>query len=170
MSQVKRKFLDLNEDEIIFINQTTKSLDEVSSSYQNVKSDLNNNLSFSSKTRELNFNNPDIKVDPKTNSLIFSKKLVDDFLMTDLKCPICLGPIIKAVTASPCLHRFCSLCLQRSLRVELGSKSYHDCPSCRAKLPSRRSSKPDSTFDNLIGNSKFYYYSSIYLLNFLFYI
>jgi hypothetical protein len=49
------------------------------------------------------------------------------------------------------LHRFCSECLHRSLRMELGpSKTSHECPSCRAKLPSRRSSKKDPLYDNII--------------------
>eukprot|EP01032_Pedospumella_encystans_P009885 gene9885-11600_t len=34
--------------------------------------------------------------------------------------------------------------------MELGPKMHHECPSCRAKLASRRASKPDSKFDRLV--------------------
>jgi hypothetical protein len=34
--------------------------------------------------------------------------------------------------------------------MELGPKSHHECPSCRAKLASRRASKPDMKYDSLI--------------------
>jgi hypothetical protein len=76
--------------------------------------------------------------------------VLEDIISEDMKCPICLGPIDTTLTATTCLHRFCSECLERSLRVNLGPKDHHDCPSCRAKLASRRSSKRDSRFDELI--------------------
>ena len=44
-----------------------------------------------------------------------------------------------------CLHRFCSHCIDKALRV--GKK---ECPSCRIKVPSRRSLRPDRSFDGLI--------------------
>jgi len=70
----------------------------------------------------------------------------------EIKCSICLGILEKTWTVTACLHRFCSDCLHRSLRVQLGSqKIHHECPLCRAKLASRRSSKPDPKFDTLIG-------------------
>ena len=48
-----------------------------------------------------------------------------------------------------CLHRFCSECIQKCLRV-----GKNECPSCRIHVPSRRSLRPDPNFDALI--SKIY--------------
>ena len=45
-----------------------------------------------------------------------------------------------------CLHRFCSECIQKCLRV--GRK---ECPSCRIHVPSRRSLRYDTNFDAVIG-------------------
>ena len=52
--------------------------------------------------------------------------------------PVCLP-------SSQCLHRFCSECIQKCLRV--GRK---ECPSCRIHVPSRRSLRYDTNFDALI--------------------
>lgn len=75
-----------------------------------------------------------------------------DFLFADeIKCPICLEILDKTWTVSACLHRFCCECLHKSLRQELGSqRATHECPLCRVKLASRRSSKPDPNFDKII--------------------
>jgi hypothetical protein len=69
-----------------------------------------------------------------------------DDLNDDLSCPICLGVIRKAVTTIECLHRFCTECIEKSLR--LGQK---ECPTCRERCPSRRFLRPDPNFDALIG-------------------
>jgi hypothetical protein len=75
---------------------------------------------------------------------------IDD-LEEELRCPVCLGQIEKTWTVMSCLHRFCSECLHRALRMDLGAKkSFHECPSCRSKIASRRSSNPDTTYDLLI--------------------
>jgi len=44
-----------------------------------------------------------------------------------------------------CLHRFCTTCIDKSLRL-----SKKECPSCRVHLPSRRSLRADRNFDGLI--------------------
>lgn len=76
---------------------------------------------------------------------------VEDIIQQELKCPICLGTIHGTSTVTACLHRFCSDCLHKSLRGNLnGSKQNHDCPSCRFKLPSKRSTRPDGDFDGII--------------------
>ena len=46
-----------------------------------------------------------------------------------------------------CLHRFCSECIQKCLRV-----GKNECPSCRIHVPSRRSLRPDPNFDALIAS------------------
>ena len=53
------------------------------------------------------------------------------------------------MTTKECLHRFCSDCIITALRS--GNK---ECPTCRKKLVSKRSLRPDPNFDLLI--SKIY--------------
>lgn len=60
-------------------------------------------------------------------------------------CPICLDMLKKTMTTKECLHRFCSDCIITALRS--GNK---ECPTCRKKLVSKRSLRPDPNFDLLI--------------------
>lgn len=83
-------------------------------------------------------------------TLTIPLSVITNIIEEDMKCPICLGTIDITSSVTTCLHRFCSKCLERSLRVDLGPKGHHDCPACRAKMASRRSSKRDVRFDNLI--------------------
>jgi len=66
-------------------------------------------------------------------------------LNKDLSCPICLNIIHNTQTVMECLHRFCSGCMTKSLR--LGKK---ECPTCRIPCSSRRNLRPDPNFDALI--------------------
>jgi E3 ubiquitin-protein ligase RNF1/2 len=87
----------------------------------------------------------------KTPTLSLPRSVIEDIVAEELKCPICWGTIDHTFTVTTCLHRFCSECLQRSLRVELsGQKNSHDCPACRAKMASRRDARQDQPFDDLI--------------------
>ncbi|KAL7015870.1 hypothetical protein ACKWTF_016711 [Chironomus riparius] len=61
------------------------------------------------------------------------------------RCPICLDMLKKTMTTKECLHRFCSDCIITALRS--GNK---ECPTCRKKLVSKRSLRPDPNFDCLI--------------------
>jgi hypothetical protein len=61
-----------------------------------------------------------------------------------LSCPICLG-LMRAATATECLHRFCSECIESAIR--LGRK---ECPTCRAPIATRRALRRDDNFDNLV--------------------
>lgn len=70
-------------------------------------------------------------------------------LHNELMCPICLDMLRNTMTTKECLHRFCSECITTALRS--GNK---ECPTCRKKLVSRRSLRPDPNFDSLI--SKIY--------------
>lgn len=71
-----------------------------------------------------------------------------------LRCPICLDMLKKTMTTKECLHRFCSECIITALRS--GNK---ECPTCRKKLVSKRSLRPDPNFDYLISVScKFFYF------------
>ncbi|KAK7832760.1 hypothetical protein U0070_026956 [Myodes glareolus] len=66
-------------------------------------------------------------------------------LHSEFMCPICLDLMKKTMTTKECLHRFCADCITTALRR--GNK---ECPTCRKKLVSRRSLRPDPTFDALI--------------------
>ncbi|XP_032094587.1 E3 ubiquitin-protein ligase RING1 [Thamnophis elegans] len=70
-------------------------------------------------------------------------------LHSELMCPICLDMLKHTMTTKECLHRFCSDCIVTALRS--GNK---ECPTCRKKLVSKRSLRPDPNFDALI--SKIY--------------
>lgn len=70
-------------------------------------------------------------------------------LHSELMCPICLDMLKNTMTTKECLHRFCQDCIITALRS--GNK---ECPTCRKKLISKRSLRPDPNFDMLI--SKIY--------------
>ncbi|ESP04036.1 hypothetical protein LOTGIDRAFT_109899 [Lottia gigantea] len=70
-------------------------------------------------------------------------------LHSELMCPICLDMLKSTMTTKECLHRFCQECIITALRS--GNK---ECPTCRKKLVSKRSLRPDPNFDALI--SKIY--------------
>jgi hypothetical protein len=61
-----------------------------------------------------------------------------------LSCPVCLS-LLNEPTATECLHRFCSDCINTSLR--LGKK---ECPSCRFPISTRRALRRDHNFEALI--------------------
>ena len=62
-------------------------------------------------------------------------------LSLEFTCPICLRLMRHTMLVMECLHRFCSECIQKCLRV--GKK---ECPSCRIHIPSRRSLRLVSFF------------------------
>ena len=66
-------------------------------------------------------------------------------LHSELMCPICLDMLKTTMTTKECLHRFCQECIITALRS--GNK---ECPTCRKKLVSKRSLRPDPNFDSLI--------------------
>ncbi|XP_065901050.1 E3 ubiquitin-protein ligase RING2-A-like [Dysidea avara] len=66
-------------------------------------------------------------------------------LLSELLCPICLDLLKNTMTTKECLHRFCQECIITALRS--GNK---ECPTCRKKLISKRSLRPDPNFDALI--------------------
>lgn len=88
------------------------------------------------KPQELITDNSDIAVSPRS-------------LHSELMCPICLDMLKNTMTTKECLHRFCQECIITALRS--GNK---ECPTCRKKLISKRSLRPDPNFDMLI--SKIY--------------
>lgn len=66
-------------------------------------------------------------------------------LAAELCCPICLDLLTTTMTSKECLHRFCCECITTALMR--GNK---ECPTCRKKLISKRSLRPDPNFDALI--------------------
>lgn len=66
-------------------------------------------------------------------------------LQSELTCPICLDMLTQTMTTKECLHRFCSECIVTALRS--GNK---ECPTCRKKLVSKRSLRPDPNFDKIV--------------------
>uniref|UniRef100_A0A8V0X6H7 RING-type E3 ubiquitin transferase n=1 Tax=Gallus gallus TaxID=9031 RepID=A0A8V0X6H7_CHICK len=68
-------------------------------------------------------------------------------LHSELMCPICLDMLKNTMTTKECLHRFCSDCI-------VTRAANKECPTCRKKLVSKRSLRPDPNFDALI--SKIY--------------
>ena len=85
-------------------------------------------------------------------------------LQSELTCPICLEMLTSTMTTKECLHRFCAECITTALRsgMSLSSRQviihlhHHpcagnkECPTCRKKLVSRRSLRPDPNFDALL--------------------
>merc|ERR1719452_475124 len=53
--------------------------------------------------------------------------------------------LTSTMTTKECLHRFCAECIITALRS--GNK---ECPTCRKKLVSKRSLRPDPNFDQLV--------------------
>lgn len=88
------------------------------------------------RPQELITDNTEIAVSPRS-------------LHSELMCPICLDMLKTTMTTKECLHRFCQECIITALRS--GNK---ECPTCRKKLISKRSLRPDPNFDMLI--SKIY--------------
>ena len=67
-----------------------------------------------------------------------------DTLDRSLSCAVCLG-FLRAPMATECLHRFCSECIETSIR--LGKK---ECPSCRFPIATRRALRRDLNFEALM--------------------
>jgi hypothetical protein len=83
--------------------------------------------------------------------LSVSPDKLEDIINEELRCPICLGTIQDTSTVTTCIHRFCEECVHKSLRSNLSSsKTHQECPSCRAKLASKRSTRSDAGFDTII--------------------
>lgn len=65
-------------------------------------------------------------------------------LNVELRCPICLE-IMRDPMATPCLHRFCAVCIEKCLRI-----GKQECPSCRRPVATRRSLRKDTNFAMLV--------------------
>ena len=110
---------------------SSKTTDSESNSYINKTWELN--------IYELNRMPHDIIRD--STEIAVSPKI----LQNELMCPICLDILKNTMTTKECLHRFCHDCIITALRA--GNK---ECPTCRKKLVSKRSLRPDPNFDGII--------------------
>lgn len=63
---------------------------------------------------------------------------------TTFRCGICLETPQQFVVSSKCAHRFCKLCIQKSLL-----KGFAKCPECGCHISSRRDFHVDAGFNNL---------------------
>jgi len=89
-------------------------------------------------------------IDPLTNEEVPATVVYSNTDET-LQCTICKNTMVSTLAVIPCIHRFCSDCLNEALRkMNTETSKTRGCPLCRTKLTSRRSSKLDSTFDALI--------------------
>ena len=62
------------------------------------------------------------------------------------KCAICHDILSQTKIAVTCMHRFCSECIEHTLRTN----DTNECPLCRESLPSRRWLRNDPAMDSLI--------------------
>ncbi|CAD5233957.1 unnamed protein product [Bursaphelenchus xylophilus] len=74
-------------------------------------------------------------------------KLGSRTLSTEITCPICLDLFTSTMGTKECLHRFCSECISTALL-----RNNRECPTCRKKIVSKRSLRPDENMDILINN------------------
>jgi len=86
----------------------------------------------------------------KTNYITINKNDGENMFHNEIMCPICLDVLDTTWTVMACLHRFCSDCLQKTLRMDRGPNQSHECPLCRVKLASRRACKPDPAYDEVV--------------------
>jgi hypothetical protein len=61
------------------------------------------------------------------------------------ECAICLEPCTDTLVSPECNHRFCGKCIKESLR-----KCNHECPTCRAHIPTYRTCRRDPQFDHIV--------------------
>ena len=72
-----------------------------------------------------------------------SARIPQRALNSELTCPVCLGIIRDATSVMECLHRFCSACIEKSLRfgkkeVTHGPCHTHNTATTRTQRPSGR--------------------------------
>ncbi|CAG9467088.1 unnamed protein product [Pedinophyceae sp. YPF-701] len=66
-------------------------------------------------------------------------------IASETQCAICMEVIKKCKTIPTCMHRFCTECIESSLRL-----AKPECPFCRVAIGNRRVVKPDPAYDQLI--------------------
>eukprot|EP00979_Chaetoceros_neogracilis_P007709 scaffold1641_cov250-Chaetoceros_neogracile.AAC.3 len=72
-------------------------------------------------------------------------QILRDLVSDEFECAICLHTCTDTNVNPKCGHRFCKGCIELSL-----SKCKHECPNCRARIPTYRSLRPDTQFDRIV--------------------
>ena len=68
------------------------------------------------------------------------------------KCSICLDTIEGPNVIPVCLHRFCDTCITEA-SIQRGCAGTH-CPTCRAKITSRRDLKKDQLLEDIVSENR----------------
>ena len=79
------------------------------------------------------------------NGLRSALESLKTLVKEECMCPICLDALTDTRTNPECLHRFCGDCIIESLR-----RCNHECPSCRIHIPTKRTLRKDTQFDNIV--------------------
>jgi len=72
-------------------------------------------------------------------------KILRDLVKDEFECAICLDTCTDTHVNPRCGHRFCNLCIKKSL-----SKCRNECPNCRSHIPTYRSLRVDAQFDRIV--------------------
>jgi len=74
------------------------------------------------------------------------------------ECAVCLEPCTDTLVNPECNHHFCGKCIKESLH-----KCNHECPTCRARIPTYRTCRRDPQFDHIVSKPKLYSMCGVYL-------
>ena len=88
------------------------------------------------------------EVDPESNATNIVE-ISHTSISKEFQCGVCLGLMEDTHITIDCLHRFCKVCIETALRQQ-NSK----CPQCRHPIPSKRSTRADTAFDDFIRKLK----------------
>jgi hypothetical protein len=72
-------------------------------------------------------------------------QILRDLVTNEFECAICLDTCTNTNVNPQCGHRFCKVCIELSL-----SKCKHECPNCRARIPTYRTLRQDAQFDRIV--------------------
>jgi hypothetical protein len=72
-------------------------------------------------------------------------QILRDLVTDEFICSICLGTCTDTNINPQCGHRFCKLCIKKSL-----NKCKHECPICRTRIPTCRTLRHDAQFDRIV--------------------
>jgi hypothetical protein len=66
----------------------------------------------------------------------------------NFECSICLDTFSDPHVIPECLHRFCGACVKESIR-----KCGAECPTCRARITTKRGLRKDNEFQDMVSDS-----------------
>jgi hypothetical protein len=72
-----------------------------------------------------------LQAKPKgTVVIVAAKEEVKDEIASQLECAICIVVMTDPMTATPCMHNFCKVCIEQWMKT-----SYmKECPMCKVKI------------------------------------